>query len=69
MPRQFSPQYAGRIAFNPLLSSGKPVLRGTGIMVQVLAARKDSGESYSELAQDFGLEQSDIEQAIQEFAA
>lgn len=69
MPRQFSPMYAKHIAINPMLSSGKPVLRGTGIMVEVLSARKESGESYSELADDFGLSQTDIEQVIKEFAA
>lgn len=69
MPKQFSPMYAEHVAINPLLSSGKPVLRGTGIMVEVLSARNESGESYSELAEDFGLNQTDIEQVIKEFAA
>jgi uncharacterized protein (DUF433 family) len=69
MPTQFSPINSSHIAINPRLSSGNPVLRGTGIMVSILASRKESGESIPELAQDFGLPTFDIEQAIKEYAA
>ncbi len=68
MPTQFSPMKSEHIAINPKLSSGKPVVKGTGIMVAVLASRKESGETVPELAQDFGLQSTDIEQAIAEYA-
>jgi uncharacterized protein (DUF433 family) len=68
-PRQVFPMYSDRIAINPFLSSGKPVVKGTGIMISILVDRANSGESIPELAQDYGLQPIEVEQAIQEYAA
>ncbi len=69
MPIQVYPMYSKRLAINIRLSSGKPVIRGTGIMAEILVDRKRAGESVSELARDYGLEPIEVEEAIQEFAA
>jgi len=68
MPIQVYPIYSKRLVINIRLSSGKPVVRGTGIMAEILADRRNSGESIPELASDYGLEPIEIEEAIQEFA-
>ncbi len=69
MPTQFHPFQSTHLTINPRISSGSPVIRGTGVMISVVAARRESGESVPELARDFGLSQTDIEEAIREFAA
>ena len=69
MPTQFSPFHSVHLNINPRVSSGSPVIRGSGVMVSVVLARKESGESLPELARDFGLSTSDIEEAIREYAA
>lgn len=68
-PRQVFPIYSDRIAINPLLSSGKPIVRGTGIMISVLIDRKRAGETIPELAKDFGIKPLEVEEAIQEYEA
>jgi len=68
MPIQVYPIYSKRLVINIRLSSGKPVVRGTGIMAEMLLDRRQSGESIPELASDYGLEPIEIEEAIQEFA-
>jgi uncharacterized protein (DUF433 family) len=68
-PRQVFPIYSNRIAINPLLSSGRPIVKGTGIMVSVLIDRAKAGESIPELAKDYGLQPLEVEEAIQEYEA
>lgn len=69
MPIQIYPMNTKYLAINPTLSSGQPVVKGTRIMASVLAARKEAGESYKDLIQDYGLTHTQIEQAITEYAA
>jgi uncharacterized protein (DUF433 family) len=69
MPIQIYPVYSKHLAINASLSSGKPVLKGTGIMVAVLSQRKDAGETIPELAKDYGLNPQEVEEAIEEYAA
>lgn len=69
MPRQVFPIYSTRIAINPLLSSGRPIVKGTGIMLSVLIDRAKAGESIPELAKDYGLKPLEVEEAIQEYEA
>jgi hypothetical protein len=38
-PRQVIPIYSKRIAINPLVSSGKPTVKGTGIMMRFSTER------------------------------
>ena len=69
MPVEVVPIYSNHLAINPRMSSGQPVIRGSGIMISVLINRRKSGESVPQLARDYGLEPSEIETAIQEYAA
>lgn len=53
------------IAMNPKVSFGKPVISGTGISTALVAARFNSArESVSSLAEEYGLPQAKIEEAI-----
>lgn len=57
------------LAINPLISSGKPVVKGTGINVMVLRDRVNSGEPESEIAHDYGLTIDEVKKAVKELAA
>jgi uncharacterized protein (DUF433 family) len=53
------------ISMNPRVSFGKPVIAGTGISTALVAARFNSArESVSALAEEYGLPQAQIEEAI-----
>lgn len=73
MPVRFSPvrtthsRGKGVIVIDPELSYGRPVIRGTGIAAEVIASRRDSGESISGLAKDYGLTRREIEEAVRYF--
>jgi uncharacterized protein (DUF433 family) len=52
------------VVMNPAISFGRPVIIGTGIPVSSIYERYKAGDSVAELAQDFRLEISEIEEAI-----
>lgn len=52
------------IVINPSLGFGKPVIAGTGISTAVIASRFNARESVPELAEEYGLEPKQIEEAI-----
>lgn len=52
------------VAINPRVAFGKPVIAGTGIPTSIIAERYKTGESMSEIADDYGREQIEIEEAI-----
>jgi uncharacterized protein (DUF433 family) len=52
------------VVMNPTISFGRPVIAGTGIPVSSIYERYKAGDSVAELAQDFRLEISAIEEAI-----
>ncbi|MDQ6676895.1 MAG: DUF433 domain-containing protein [Acidobacteriota bacterium] len=52
------------IVMNPAVSFGRPIVAGTGIPVASIYERYKAGDSIKELAQDFRLEVSSIEEAI-----
>lgn len=52
------------IVMNPAVSFGRPVIAGTGIPVSSIYGRYKAGDSVANLAQDFRLEISAIEEAI-----
>jgi len=52
------------IVIDPRISSGRPIVYGTGIITTILAGRFRSGEGVDELAQDYGLDKGQIEEAI-----
>lgn len=52
------------IVIDPRISFGRPVLAGSGIPTAVIAERYKAGESIDQLADDYGRERLDIEEAI-----
>lgn len=52
------------VVMNPAVSFGRPVIAGTGIPVLSIYERYKAGDSVADLAQDFRLEISAIEEAI-----
>lgn len=52
------------VVIDPYVSFGRPVLVGTGIATAVIAERYKAGESMDELADDYGRERLQIEEAI-----
>ena len=52
------------VVIDPFLSFGKPVLAGTGIPTGIIFHRFDTGELIAELADDYGLDPEQIEEAI-----
>jgi uncharacterized protein (DUF433 family) len=52
------------VVVDPYISSGRPVIAGTGVPTAVIAERYKAGEPISEIAEDYGRKQSEIEEAI-----
>ncbi|MCL6546349.1 MAG: DUF433 domain-containing protein [Bryobacteraceae bacterium] len=52
------------VVISPTVSFGRPVIAGTGIPVSAIYERYKAGDSIAELARDFRLEPSHIEEAI-----
>lgn len=52
------------VVIDPLVSFGRPVLRGTGVPTAVIRERFWGGDSVKHLASDYGLEPTEIEEAI-----
>jgi uncharacterized protein (DUF433 family) len=52
------------VVMNPSVSFGRPVIAGTGIPVSSIYERYRAGDSVADLAQDFSLDTSEIEEAI-----
>jgi uncharacterized protein (DUF433 family) len=52
------------VVMNPSVSFGRPVVAGTGIPVSSIYERYRAGDSVADLAHDFSLDTSEIEEAI-----
>jgi len=52
------------IVVDPAVSFGRPVIAGTGVPTQEVAARMRAGEEVRELADDFGVSEQQIEAAV-----
>jgi uncharacterized protein (DUF433 family) len=52
------------VVMNPIVSFGRPVVAGTGIPVAAIYERYKAGDSVADLANDFRLETSAVEEAI-----
>lgn len=52
------------IAIDPSIAFGRPVVLRAGVSTSTIAERLDAGESVDELAKDYKLEHSEIEQAV-----
>jgi len=67
MPIRVFPIHSKRTEIHPMFSSGKPVVRGKGIMISVLWGRKNTGESVTEIAKDYDLTQREVQEAIEDY--
>ena len=56
-----------RLAIDPLFSSGKLIVKDRGITASVLWGRNKSGESIREIAKDYGLEEIEVREAIDDY--
>ena len=52
------------IVIDPALSGGRPVIAGTGLATEIIAERYKAGESIHALAEDYGRDFTEIEEAI-----
>ena len=52
------------IVIDPRISFGRPTVAGSGVSTRALVQRIDAGETVEELAWDYGLEVSQIEDAV-----
>lgn len=52
------------IVIDPFVSFGRPIIRRKGISTAALADRIDAGERVEYVAQDYGLDQSEVEEAV-----
>jgi len=75
LPTILYPMKAGQatrakvITIRPYVSSGKPSLKKSGIMAEIIWMRRREGEKIASLARDFRLRPSEIKAAITYFAA
>ena len=52
------------IAIDPAIAFGRPIVVRAGVTTQAIADRIDAGEAVDEIANDYGLAATDIEQAV-----
>ena len=55
---------ARAISINPRISFGRPVLAGSGVSTRALVDRIDAGEEVAVIAHDYGLDESQIHDAV-----
>lgn len=63
-PYQVRPYAYTHIAINHRVSGGRPVVRGTGILVETLATRARAGETLDDLARNYRISRADVREAI-----
>jgi len=52
------------VVIDPDVSSGRPVVNGTGVMAEVIVGRFNTGEGIGRIAEDYGLHVSQVEEVI-----
>jgi len=73
MPLRFSPlrthreRGKGYIVIDPDFAYGRPIIRGTAIPAEIVAKRKESGESEGSLAKDYRISVRAVKEAIKHF--
>jgi uncharacterized protein (DUF433 family) len=67
LPMRVFPIRSKRLAIDPYFSSGKPIVRDKGITASVLWGRNKSGESFAEIANDYGMTEGEVREAIEEY--
>jgi uncharacterized protein (DUF433 family) len=55
---------APRVAVDPLIRFGKPVIQGTRVPVSVVVGAVASGDSWEEIAREYGISEEDIRAAL-----
>jgi uncharacterized protein (DUF433 family) len=55
---------APRIAVDPQIRSGKPVIEGTRVPVSVIVGAVAAGDSWQEIAGEYGITEEDIRAAL-----
>ena len=73
MPLRFSPlrthneRGKGYIIIDPDFAYGRPIVRGTAIAAEIIAKRKESGESAANLAKDYRISVRAVKEAVKHF--
>ncbi|MGH9747133.1 MAG: DUF433 domain-containing protein [Candidatus Acidiferrales bacterium] len=67
LPLKVFPINSRRLVIDPQFSSGKPIVKGRGIVASVLSGRKKTGETIPEIARDYGLTKLEVKQAIEDY--
>lgn len=57
-------QLLARIAVDPAIQGGRPVIKGTRVPVARIVGALSAGADFSELREDYGLEDADIRAAL-----
>lgn len=52
------------LVIDPAISSGRPVVTGTGVMAEIIIGRFNSGEGSGRIADDYGLQVDQVEEVI-----
>ena len=55
---------APRVAVDPQIRFGKPVIQGTRVPVSVVVGAVASGDSWEEIAREYGINEEDIRAAL-----
>lgn len=66
-PVRLFPMWSNRIVIDLNVSGAQPVVKGTGVMVSMLARRYRAGDSIAELTRDYKLKAADVKEAIEHF--
>ena len=73
MPLRFSPLHThrargkGYIIIDPDFAYGRPIIKGTAIAAEIVAKRKESGESEARLAKDYRISLRAVKEAVKHF--
>lgn len=57
-------EIAPRIIVDNKICSGKPVIRGTRVLVEVIVGKVAGGMSISEVAYEYGISEDDVKAAL-----
>lgn len=68
-PVRIFPMRTNHLVLDVNVAAGQPVVRGTRIPARVLWSRRVAGDSIEELATDYGINVSDVEEAFKHFDA
>jgi uncharacterized protein (DUF433 family) len=52
------------VVIDPAISSGRPVVSGTGVMAEIIIGRFNSGEGTQSIAEDYDLQTNQVEEVI-----